>query len=135
MRHVALQRGIVDVPNARSSHARPVPRGGGFVIALVASVAFIALAAYGAMPWALALALLGPGACVACVGYLDDLRGVPALDAVLRAGDRGNSGVAIPRWMGRPVVTARIGRLVRSAGRAGARHRLVDQSVQLHGRH
>jgi Fuc2NAc and GlcNAc transferase len=79
MRHVALARGIVDVPNARSSHERPVPRGGGLVIALVASAAYFALGLRGAVPWPLAFAVLLPGAAVACIGYLDDLAGVPAL--------------------------------------------------------
>ncbi len=79
MRQVALARGIVDVPNARSSHERPVPRGGGLVIALVASAALFALGLRSAVPWPLAFALLVPGAVVACIGYLDDLGGVPAL--------------------------------------------------------
>jgi Fuc2NAc and GlcNAc transferase len=79
MRHFALARGIVDVPNARSSHEQPVPRGGGLVIALVASAALFALGLSGALPWPLAFALLVPGAVVACIGYLDDLGGVPAL--------------------------------------------------------
>lgn len=79
MRRVALSRGIVDVPNARSSHVRPVPRGGGLVIALAATAALSALALSGSLPWPLAFALLVPGAAVACVGYLDDLGGVPAL--------------------------------------------------------
>ncbi len=102
MRHVALERGIVDVPNARSSHVRPVPRGGGFVIALVASAAFIALAAYGEMPWTLTLALLVPGACVACVGYLDDLRGVPALRRLCVQAIAATAAVAILGGWGAP---------------------------------
>jgi len=79
MRHVALARGIVDVPNARSSHDRPVPRGGGLVVALVASAALFALGLAGEVAWTFAFALLAPGAAVACIGYLDDLGGVPAL--------------------------------------------------------
>ena len=78
MRHVALARGIVDVPNARSSHDRPVPRGGGLVIAVVASGGLFALGLSGKLAWPYAFALLVPGAAVACVGYLDDLGGVPA---------------------------------------------------------
>jgi len=67
------------VPNARSSHDRPVPRGGGLVIALTASAALFALGLRGTVPWPLAFALLVPGVVVACIGYLDDLGGVPAL--------------------------------------------------------
>jgi Fuc2NAc and GlcNAc transferase len=79
MRRVARACGIVDVPNERSSHARAVPRGGGLAIALVVSLALVLLATSGAVPGHVALALLLPGAVVAVVGWLDDLRGLPAL--------------------------------------------------------
>jgi Fuc2NAc and GlcNAc transferase len=78
MRHFALARGIVDVPNARSSHDRPVPRGGGLVVAVVASGALLALGLSDLLAWPVAFALLVPGAAVAGIGYLDDLGGVPA---------------------------------------------------------
>ena len=32
IRRVALARGVMDVPNARSSHVLPTPRGGGKLI-------------------------------------------------------------------------------------------------------
>ncbi|MGB0129380.1 MAG: glycosyl transferase, partial [Rhodocyclaceae bacterium] len=34
LRRYALQRGVVDVPNDRSSHTSPTPRGGGVAIAV-----------------------------------------------------------------------------------------------------
>ncbi len=37
------RKGIFDLPNERSSHAEPTPRGGGLVIAAVYSVAVSAL--------------------------------------------------------------------------------------------
>jgi Fuc2NAc and GlcNAc transferase len=78
LRRLALARGIVDVPNARSSHQSAVPRGGGLAIALVAGLAVAALAATGTISWDLAVALLLPGALVAAIGWVDDLRGLPA---------------------------------------------------------
>jgi Fuc2NAc and GlcNAc transferase len=78
LRRVALARGMVDVPNARSSHQSAVPRGGGLAIALVASLAVMALAVGGAVSRGVALALLIPGAVVAAIGWVDDLRGLPA---------------------------------------------------------
>lgn len=112
MRHIALARGIVDVPNARSSHERPVPRGGGLVIALVAGVALFALGLAGSLDWRFAFALLVPGAAVACIGYLDDLGGVPALRrlcvqafaaaaalAILGGWDAGLARGSLPWWI------------------------------------
>jgi UDP-N-acetylmuramyl pentapeptide phosphotransferase/UDP-N-acetylglucosamine-1-phosphate transferase len=44
---VALATGLLDRPNARSSHERPTPRGGGLAIVIVLLVAVGALAARG----------------------------------------------------------------------------------------
>lgn len=78
VRRYALARRMLDIPNARSSHRAPVPRGGG--IAIVVS----ALAGGAALWWldavggrALAGLALG-GLLVAAVGYLDDHRDVHA---------------------------------------------------------
>jgi Fuc2NAc and GlcNAc transferase len=79
VRRIALARGIVDLPNARSSHARAVPRGGGLIVALVASLALAALAATGVVSQRLAVALLVAGLVVAGAGWLDDLRGLAPL--------------------------------------------------------
>jgi Fuc2NAc and GlcNAc transferase len=72
LRRYALARSLMDVPNARSSHTVPTPRGGGVAIVLV-FLAAISLLAFSAMldtrVW---LALFGSGALVAVVGFLDD---------------------------------------------------------------
>lgn len=72
VRTLLERHGLMDLPNARSSHAVPVPRGGGvgIVIAFLSGVAWI-LARH-AMPANLAWALIGGGLAIAIVGFLDD---------------------------------------------------------------
>jgi UDP-N-acetylmuramyl pentapeptide phosphotransferase/UDP-N-acetylglucosamine-1-phosphate transferase len=67
-------RGVLDVPNARSSHTRATPRGGG--IAIVAVVAWAAIVAAVLWPGASsALAgLIVASLAIAAVSWLDDLR-------------------------------------------------------------
>jgi Fuc2NAc and GlcNAc transferase len=74
VRKLALAHGILDVPNARSSHQNPTPRGGGVAIVLASIFGWLALAIAGRVPPNLTLALLGGGIAVATVGYLDDRR-------------------------------------------------------------
>jgi Fuc2NAc and GlcNAc transferase len=63
---------LVDLPNARSSHARATPRGGGLAVVLAFLLGLAVLAWAGRVPLPLALAL-GPGAAaVAAIGWLDD---------------------------------------------------------------
>jgi Fuc2NAc and GlcNAc transferase len=76
IRQVALRRGILDVPNGRSSHSAPTPRGGGLAIVVTVLAAVALLNALGAISHKLASALLGGGAAVALVGLVDDLRPV-----------------------------------------------------------
>ncbi|HEX9951933.1 MAG TPA: hypothetical protein VGB53_09215 [Rubricoccaceae bacterium] len=79
VRRAALQRAVLDVPNERSSHAAPVPRGGGLGM-LAAVAAAWALAAV-AVPDVRAPWLAVGAALVAAVSALDDVR-------TLRAGPR-----------------------------------------------
>jgi Fuc2NAc and GlcNAc transferase len=74
VRHVALRRGVLDVPNARSSHVVPTPRGGGVAIVLACLGAWIALRVSGELSAALMIALAGGGTLIALVGVLDDHR-------------------------------------------------------------
>lgn len=63
---------IVDVPNHRSSHSRPTPRGGGLAIAVTFLGGTLALGLAGVVPACLSTALVGAGIAVAAVGWLDD---------------------------------------------------------------
>ena len=43
LRRYALSRSLMDIPNARSSHSVPTPRGGGVAIVLVFLLALLML--------------------------------------------------------------------------------------------
>lgn len=72
LRRYALSRSLIDIPNARSSHSIPTPRGGGVSIVLSFLLAVPFLAGAGALSWSMACALLGAGGAVAVLGFLDD---------------------------------------------------------------
>jgi Fuc2NAc and GlcNAc transferase len=77
-RRVALARGLLDVPNARSSHGTSTPRGGGVAIALVTSTALLLLVVRGSLGWDLFAAAGVGGLAVAAVGLADDRRPLPS---------------------------------------------------------
>ena len=72
VRRYALARSILDVPNARSSHTAPTPRGGGVAIVAATLAGLPVLAAAGALSWPALWALAGAGGLVALIGFLDD---------------------------------------------------------------
>lgn len=72
LRRYALQRGVVDVPNDRSSHTSPTPRGGGVAIAVPFLAILLVAVLTGSFAPAGGLALVGAGAGVAWLGFLDD---------------------------------------------------------------
>jgi glycosyltransferase WbpL len=78
LRRYALARSLMDVPNARSSHTVPTPRGGGVAIVLSVLLALPLLYATGLMATSYIWALLGAGSLVALVGFLDDHGHIPA---------------------------------------------------------
>lgn len=72
LRRYALSRSLMDIPNSRSSHSVPTPRGGGVAIVLTYLGALGLLASVGMMRWEDAVPLLGSGALIALIGFLDD---------------------------------------------------------------
>lgn len=74
---LALAAGVMDVPNDRSSHSIPTPRGGGAAIVIATFLGILASYAAGWMDTRLVVALLGCVA-VAFIGYLDDRHPVPS---------------------------------------------------------
>jgi Fuc2NAc and GlcNAc transferase len=78
IRRLALARGVIDVPNARSSHVMPTPRGGGLAIVVTVLFAIGVMYARGNVPPDLAAVLLIGGSLVALIGFIDDIRSVSA---------------------------------------------------------
>ncbi len=72
VRWLLARHGLMDLPNVRSSHTVPVPRGGGvgIVIAFLSAVAWILVRHV--IVASLARALIGGGLAIATVGFLDD---------------------------------------------------------------
>ena len=72
IRKSALHKQLLDIPNDRSLHTVPTPRGGGAAIVLVFIAAIIALIAADYVETKYAMILIGCGAVVALTGFLDD---------------------------------------------------------------
>ncbi|MBW4796407.1 MraY family glycosyltransferase [Pseudomonas tolaasii] len=72
LRRYALSRSLIDIPNARSSHVVPTPRGGGVSIVISFLLALLLSASLGLIAWPLTWALFGAGAGIAVLGFLDD---------------------------------------------------------------
>lgn len=77
-RRYLLSRKVLDIPNARSSHAVPTPRGGGVSIVVVFLLAVLLFVLRGVISNSLGWALIGGGLAVAVAGFLDDHFRVPA---------------------------------------------------------
>lgn len=72
LRRYALAKSLMDIPNARSSHSVPTPRGGGVAI-VVTFLALLPLLGWaGWLGWPSVIGLFGGGVWVAVVGFLDD---------------------------------------------------------------
>lgn len=77
VRRYALERRLLDIPNARSSHVMATPRGGGVAIVLTTLAAFLILGFLRILPWQVVTGLAGGGALIAVVGFVDDRGHVP----------------------------------------------------------
>jgi Fuc2NAc and GlcNAc transferase len=79
IRRYAVRAGILDVPNQRSSHVMPTPRGGGAGFASAFGAGLLLLIALFPESRPLCAALLGGGALIVAVGWLDDRKGLSSL--------------------------------------------------------
>lgn len=71
-RHWSLKRRWLDIPNERSSHERPTPRGGGIIVSVICLTAFLTYLIFNGkqVPWAYFVgAILVMG-----ISWLDDLK-------------------------------------------------------------
>ena len=78
VRRHALKYAILDIPNVRSSHCAPTPRGGGLAIVAAFMSALVLLTLTGMLQLNVTLVLIAGGGAVAATGYLDDRRSLPA---------------------------------------------------------
>lgn len=75
----AIKRSILDIPNERSSHESPVPRGGGIAIVVVFYVYLLYAFLTYRIEKSLFFALI-PGIVLAVIGFIDDFRSIsPAI--------------------------------------------------------
>lgn len=82
-RHYALARNVIDLPNHRSSHIVPTPRGGGMSFVVVFLIYLLVLRHEGMIDKWDVLGFFVPGLCVAGLGFIDDHRPIPALGRLL----------------------------------------------------
>jgi Fuc2NAc and GlcNAc transferase len=75
-RRRALRTGMLDVPNQRSSHAQPTPRGGGLAIVVTIAIVSGLLLRFAPESRALIVAVMPGFLVVALVGWLDDRSGL-----------------------------------------------------------
>lgn len=78
LRRYALARSVIDVPNARSSHTVPTPRGGGVAIVVTFLLAIVGVMLSGVGESRTLMALGGGGALIAIIGFMDDHGHIPA---------------------------------------------------------
>ena len=77
-RRHALRHAILDIPNVRSSHVAPTPRGGGLAIVAAFLGALVILVVVAGLQINIAFALIAGGGAIALTGYLDDRKALPA---------------------------------------------------------
>jgi len=73
----AAARGALDIPNARSSHVRPTPRGGGLAIVAVTLAAAAVMCILHPEAAGGLLGAVVPATAVAAVSWVDDVRSLP----------------------------------------------------------
>lgn len=97
LRYVAIRKRILDIPNHRSSHTVPTPRGGGLAIVMSFLMALLAFYLLKEIHSDQVIALAGAGGLIALIGFLDDMGHVAARWRLL-----GHFGAAIwgLYWLG-----------------------------------
>lgn len=78
VRRHALRKEILDIPNHRSSHVLPTPRGGGLSFVFCFLLSLVGLMFKGMLDVSLFSSFMIAGLLVAGLGWFDDLYGVPS---------------------------------------------------------
>lgn len=76
-RKYAIQKGLLDNPNHRSSHTIPTPTGGGIVTVVALICVWIAAYLTDFLTLKETLALVIPGSIIAAIGFFDDKHNLP----------------------------------------------------------
>lgn len=77
-RQYAVKQIILDIPNHRSLHTSPTPRGGGLAIVISVLMMTAVLLFTHQITVEIFAAIIGGGGIVAITGWIDDRRGMPA---------------------------------------------------------
>lgn len=77
-RSYAIKKNILDVPNERSSHCSPTPRGGGVAIVITFMMLLIYAYLIRAIPFTHFISFSLVGLFVAAIGFMDDRNNLPA---------------------------------------------------------
>jgi Fuc2NAc and GlcNAc transferase len=72
LRKYALSKKLIDIPNERSSHTIPTPRGGGVAIVVVYLLTLPFLSLNGILHGSDVASMFGAGVLVAVIGFIDD---------------------------------------------------------------
>lgn len=78
VRRHTLRHSVVDIPNERSSHTEPMPRGGGLAVCVVFLAVIAVLGVIGWLPLRLVMAFAGGGLLVSVIGWIDDHHSISA---------------------------------------------------------
>ena len=113
---VLRRRDVLDLPNERSSHSVPIPRGGGIALVGTVLLVWLALRLAGRVSPAIPIVSLG-AVLLAGVCWIDDLRGLsPATRLAAQAGAVAIGLYALPAggnalegWLGRAMYFAAAG--------------------------
>ncbi|KTD00643.1 alpha-N-acetylglucosaminyltransferase [Legionella geestiana] len=76
VRKYALAKDIIDIPNHRSSHLQPTPRGGGIAFVVVFVLSLLVMGVRGMLPSVLSAGMTASLVLVASTGFVDDWRGL-----------------------------------------------------------
>lgn len=96
IRKYVLRKNILDIPNNRSSHCLPTPRGGGMTFVFLFVILSLWLALQHKIPLSLFYALSG-GLLVALIGWLDD---VISIEPIWRATVHVLAAIWAVYWLG-----------------------------------
>lgn len=77
-RYIAEHIGLIDIPNHRSAHTTPTPRGGGIAFCIVWLIASFIAVPLSTWPTNQAIAMLPGALIIAIVGFLDDFADLSA---------------------------------------------------------